>query len=289
MADQSFDNLSGHVWMNGEFVNWADAKVHVINHAMHYGSSVFEGNRVYNGNIFKLEEHTARLFKSAEILDMQIPYTQAQINQACIDTAKKQGLKNAYMRPLVWRGSEQMGINAQETKINVAIAVWEWPSYFSMEEKLKGITLTAAPYQRPAPETAPFRAKAAGLYMICTLSKHHAEAKGFNDALMLDYKGNIAESTGSNIFFVKDGELHTPDPYCFLDGITRQTVIDLATKAGIKVNVRTISPTELASFDACFLTGTAMEITPVRKIDDVEFEQSPITKQLLEAYIELHG
>ncbi len=289
MADLSYDNLPGYIWMNGEFVKWADAKVHVINHALHYASSVFEGNRAYNGKIFKLEEHTDRLFNSAEILDMEIPFTKEEINQACIDTLAKQGLKNAYMRPLVWRGSEQMGINAQNTKINVAIAAWDWPSYFSIEEKLKGITLTAAPYQRPAPETAPFRAKAAGLYMICTLSKHHAEAKGFNDALMLDYKGNVAESTGSNIFFVKDGELHTPDPYCFLNGITRQTVVELAQRAGIKVNVRTITPSELSSFDECFLTGTAMEVTPVSKIDENNYTPGKISKQLLEAYIAEHG
>ncbi len=289
MADLSYDNLSGHIWMNGEFIKWSDARVHVINHALHYASSVFEGNRVYNGKIFKLEEHTARLFNSANILDMKIPYTEDEINQACIDTVSKQGVKNAYMRPLVWRGSEQMGINAQQTKINVAIATWEWPSYFSLEDKLKGIRLTAAPYQRPAPNTAPFRAKAAGLYMICTLSKHHAEAKGFNDAIMLDYKGNIAESTGSNIFFVKDGELHTPNPYCFLDGITRQTVISLAQQAGIKVNVRTITPSELGSFSECFLTGTAIEICPVSQIDEHNYTPSTLSKQLILAYDKLHG
>lgn len=289
MENTSYDNLPGYIWMNGEFVKWSDAKVHVINHAMHYASSVFEGNRAYNGKIFKLEEHTTRLFKSADILDMKIPYTKAKINQACIDILAKQGHKSAYMRPIVWRGSEQMGISAQETKINVAIAVWDWPSYFSLEDTMKGIRLTAAKYQRPAPDTAPFRAKAAGLYMICTLSKHDAEAKGYNDALMLDYKGNVAESTGSNIFFVKDGELHTPDPYCFLNGITRQTVIKLAQDAGIKVNVRTITPSELGSFDECFLCGTAMEIMPVAQIDEHNYTPSSTTKQLIESYNKLHG
>ncbi|PCI85704.1 MAG: branched-chain amino acid aminotransferase [Hyphomicrobiales bacterium] len=289
MENTSYDNLPGYIWMNGEFIKWADAKVHVINHAMHYASSVFEGNRAYNGKVFKLEEHTARLFKSADILDMKIPYTKGEINQACKDILTKQNIKSAYMRPIVWRGSEQMGISAQDTKINVAIAVWDWPSYFSIEDKMKGIRLTAALYQRPAPDTAPFRAKAAGLYMICTLSKHAAEAKGFDDALMLDYQGNIAESTGSNIFFVKDGELHTPDPYCFLNGITRQTIIKLAEDAGIKVNVRTITPDELATFDECFLCGTAIEIMPVRQIDTHNYTPSTITKQLIEAYVELHG
>lgn len=289
MSELSYDNLPGYIWMNGEFVKWADAKVHVINHAMHYASSVFEGNRAYNGTVFKLKEHTERLFKSAEILDMEIPYSEAEINQACIDILAKQGLKDAYMRPIVWRGSEQMGISAQETKINVAIAVWEWPSYFSIDDKMKGIRLTAAAYQRPAPNTAPFRAKAAGLYMICTLSKHAAEAKGFDDALMLDYKGNVAESTGSNIFFVKDGELHTPDPYCFLNGITRQTIIGLAEAEGIKVNVRTITPAELGSFDECFLCGSAIEIMPVRQIDGHNYQPSSITRHIIEAYIEAHG
>ncbi|MBL1241196.1 MAG: branched-chain amino acid aminotransferase [OCS116 cluster bacterium] len=289
MENLSYDNLPGYIWMNGEFVKWADAKVHVINHAMHYASSVFEGNRAYNGKVFKLEEHTQRLFKSAEILDMKIPYTEAEINQACKDILKKQNIQSAYMRPIVWRGSEQMGISAQDTKINVAIAVWDWPSYFSIEDTMKGIRLTAAKYQRPAPDTAPFRAKAAGLYMICTLSKHDAEAKGYSDALMLDYKGNVAESTGSNIFFVKDGELHTPDPYCFLNGITRQTVIQLAEQAGIKVNVRTITPAELGDFDECFLCGTAMEIMPVKQIDAHNYKPAAITQQLIEAYVKLHG
>ncbi|MGL1919498.1 MAG: branched-chain amino acid aminotransferase [Hyphomicrobiales bacterium] len=289
MTNTSYDNLPGYIWMNGEFVKWADAKVHVINHAMHYASSVFEGNRAYNGEVFKLEEHTERLFKSAEILDMEIPFSQTEINQACKDILTKQCLKDAYMRPVVWRGSEQMGISAQETKINVAIAVWDWPSYFSIETQMKGIRLTAAPYQRPAPDTAPFRAKAAGLYMICTLSKHAAEAKGFDDALMLDYKGAVAESTGSNIFFIKDGELHTPDPYCFLNGITRQTVIQLAKDAGIKVNVRTIQPDELGDFEECFLCGTAMEIMPVAQIDEHNYKPSALTQQLIEAYVKLHG
>ncbi|MCJ8324459.1 MAG: branched-chain amino acid aminotransferase [Rhizobiales bacterium] len=289
MTNLTFDKLPGYIWMNGQFINWSDAKVHVINHAMHYASSVFEGNRAYNGKIFKLEQHTERLFKSAEILDMEIPHSVAEINQACVDILAKQGLKSAYLRPIVWRGSEQMGISAQNTTINVAIAVWEWPSYFSLADTMKGIRLTAAKYRRPAPDTAPFRAKAAGLYMICTLSKHAAEAKGYNDALMLDHQGNIAESTGSNIFFVKNGELHTPDPTSFLDGITRQTVIQLAQQAGIKVVVRDISPSELPSFDECFLCGTAMEIMPVAEIDEHRFTPAGITQQLIEAYIQLHG
>ena len=284
MAGAPYDQMSGHIWFNGEFVEWGQAQVHVLTHGLHYASSVFEGERAYEGKIFKLEEHTERLFFSAGEMGFKIPYTQDEINQACIDTLEKQGLKNAYVRPVAWRGSEMMGVSAQANKINVAIAVWDWPSYFEPEERLNGIRLDLAHYRRPDPATIPCFAKAAGLYMICTLSKHAAEEKGFADALMLDYRGHVAEATGANVFFSKNGALHTPKPDCFLDGITRRTVIDLAKARQIEVIERTIMPDEMADFEECFLTGTAAEVTPVSQIGEYSFTPGKISKALMEDY-----
>lgn len=284
MASVPFDQLEGHIWMNGEFIAWGDAKVHVLSHGLHYASSVFEGERAYNGEIFKLTEHTKRLHKSAEILGFAIPYTVQEIDDACKNLLTMQGFSDAYVRPIAWRGSEMMGISAQSNKINLAIAIWQWPSYFNPEQKLKGIRLDVAKYRRPDPATAPSHAKAAGLYMICTLSKHDAEAKGYADAMMLDWRGRVAEATGANIFFVKDGVIHTPEPDCFLNGITRQTVIDIARGRGIDVIERAIMPEELAGFEQCFLTGTAAEVTPVSEIGDDRFVVGDITQALMEDY-----
>lgn len=284
MAAPSFDNMNGKIWMDGEFRDWADAKVHVLTHAMHYASSVFEGQRAYKGKIFKLEEHTERLFASAEILGMNVPYTPAQINDACNELLEVQGLTDAYCRPVIWRGSEMMGVSAQKNTIHAAVAIWEWPSYFSPEARLKGLRLEISKWRRPSPETIPTQAKAAGLYMICTLSKHAAESNGFDDALMMDYRGQIAEATGANIFFVKDGELHTPTPDCFLDGITRRSVIALAKKRGINVIERAIMPEEMADFEQAFLTGTAAEVTPLAEIGPYNFTVGEITKSLMLDY-----
>lgn len=284
MASVPFDQLDGFIWMNGEFVKWADAKVHVLTHGLHYASSVFEGERAYGGEIFKLEEHTKRLHDSAEILGFTIPYSQEVINDACRELLRKQGFTDAYVRPLAWRGSESMGVAAQTNTINCAIAIWQWPSYFDPEQKLKGIRLDMAEYRRPDPRTAPSRAKAAGLYMICTLSKHAAEAKGYADALMLDWRGQVAEATGANVFFVKDGQLHTPLADCFLNGITRQTVIELAKRRGLTVNERAIMPEELSGFSECFLTGTAAEVTPVSEVGPYTFTPGDISKQLMNDY-----
>ncbi len=287
MAGLPFDQREGAIWMNGKFVPWEDANLHVLSHGLHYGSGVFEGERAYNGKIFKLEEHTDRLINSGKMLGFDIPYTADEINQACIDTLAEQGYTDAYVRPVAWRGSEMMAISAQETKINLAIAIWQWPSYFDPAEKLKGIRLDIAEWKRPDPATIPCFAKATGLYMICTLSKHAAEAKGYTDALMYDYRGHVSEATGANVFFVKDGELHTPTPDCFLDGITRQTVIDLAKERQIKVNVRTIMPDEMAGFEECFLTGTAAEVTPVSEIGPHSFTVGEISKTLMSDYEKL--
>jgi len=285
MASVPFDQLDGHIWMNGEFVKWADARIHVLTHGLHYASAVFEGERAYGGDIFKLTEHTQRLHDSAKILGFTIPYSVAEIDQACRDLLKMQGFADAYVRPIAWRGSEMMGVSAQNNRINCAIAIWQWPSYFDPEQRLKGIRLDVAEYRRPDPRTAPSKSKAAGLYMICTLSKHAAEAKGYADALMLDWRGRVAESTGANIFFVKDGALHTPTPDCFLDGITRRTVIDLAKRRGIAVNERTIMPEELASFEQAFLCGTAAEVTPVSEIGQWRFTVGDITRTLMDDYM----
>jgi branched-chain amino acid aminotransferase len=284
MAGVPYDQLSGHIWFNGEFVDWGDAKIHVLTHGLHYGSCVFEGERAYEGSIFKLREHTERLFYSAETLGMKMPFTVEEIDEACTATLEKQSLRDAYIRPVAWRGSEMMGVSAQNNRINVAIAVWEWPSYFAPEERLKGIRLDLSKWRRPDPQTAPSFAKAAGLYMICTLSKHAAEAKGYADAMMLDYRGLVAEATGANIFFIKDGVIHTPKPDCFLDGITRRTVIELAKRRGIDVIERAIKPEELSEFSECFLTGTAAEVTPVSEIADWRFTPGAVSKTLMDDY-----
>lgn len=284
MSTAPYDDRDGWIWMDGEMRPWRDCKVHVLTHAMHYGSAVFEGQRAYNGTIFKLKEHTERLFKSAEILGMKVPFTQQQINDACYEVMNKAGYKDCYFRPIIWRGSEMMGVAAQKNTIHAAIACWEWPSYFSPEARLRGLRLDIAQWRRPAPDTAPTAAKASGLYMICTLSKHAAEAKGYDDALMYDYRGQVAEATGANVFFVKDGKLHTPKPDCFLDGITRKSVIDLARRRGIEVVERAIMPDELEGFEQAFLTGTAAEVTPLSEIGPFRFEVGEITKSLMFDY-----
>jgi len=279
-----FDQRDGSLWYDGQLVPWKDAKTHVLTHGLHYGSCVFEGQRIYNGTIYKLKEHTERLFKSAQTLGMVIPFTEEQINQACIETCKVNGIVDGYLRPVAFRGSEMMAVSAQTTTIHVAIATWAWPSYYSAEEKLKGIRLDIAQYRRPAPDTAPVSAKAAGLYMICTVSKHAAEAKGYADALMFDYRGYIAEATSANVFFIKDGELHTPTPDCFLNGLTRQSVIRIAREHQIKVLERHILPEEMADFSECFLTGSAAEVTPVREIGPYTFKPAALTELLMNAY-----
>lgn len=280
----NFDNQDGNIWYNGALVPWRDSKLHVLSHGLHYASCVFEGERVYNGEVFKLREHTERLINSGNELGFEIPYSLDDLEQATRDTIASQGYADAYVRPVAWRGSEMMGVSAQETRINVAIAVWEWPSYFSPEARMRGIRLCTSKWRRPAPDTAPVHAKAAGLYMICTLSKHEAEAKGYDDALMLDYRGQIAESTGANIFLIQDGKIHTPTPDCFLDGITRRTVIGIAKKHGYEVIERRIMPEELADTSEIFVTGTAAEVTPVGEIDDYKFEVGTITRTLLADY-----
>jgi branched-chain amino acid aminotransferase len=285
MADViPFDQRSGSLWYDGKMVPWTDAKTHVLTHGLHYGSSVFEGERIYGGTIYKLKEHTARLFKSAEVLGMTIPFTQDQISAACIEAAQAQNIKDGYIRPVAFRGSEMMAVSAQTTKIHVAIAVWEWPSYFDPKEKLKGIRLDISDWKRPAPDTAPTQAKAAGLYMICTLSKHIAESKGYADAMMLDYRGYVAEATGANIFFVKEGSLHTPIADCFLNGITRQSVIAIAKAHQIPVIERHILPDELSQFSECFITGSAAEVTPVQEIGPYKFKPGKLTETLMNAY-----
>ena len=285
MADViPFDQRSVSLWYDGKLVPWTEAKTHVLSHGLHYGSCVFEGERIYGGTIYKLKDHTARLFKSAEVRGMKIPFTQDEINAACIEAAQAQNIKDGYVRPVAFRGSEMMAVSAQNTKIHVAIAVWEWPSYFDPKEKLKGIRLDIAEWKRPAPDTAPTQAKAAGLYMICTLSKHAAEAKGYADAMMLDYRGYVAEATGANMFFVKDGSVHTPIADCFLNGITRQSVIAIAKAHQIPVIERHIKQDELSQFSECFITGSAAEVTPVSEIGPYKFKPGKLTETLMNAY-----
>jgi len=285
MADViPFDQRDGSLWYDGKLIPWKDAKTHILTHGLHYGSSVFEGERIYNGKIYKLKEHTARLFFSAETLGMKIPFTQDEINQACIAAAEAQNIKDGYIRPVAFRGSEMMAVSAQNTKIHVAIACWPWPSYFSPEEKLKGIRLDFAKWRRPSAETEPVHAKAAGLYMICTLSKHEAESRGYADALMLDYRGYVAEATGANVFFVKDGSLYTPTPDCFLNGLTRQSVIAIAKEHQVPVIERHIKPEEMSEFSECFLTGSAAEVTPVSEIGTYRFKPGKLTEMLMNAY-----
>ena len=280
-----FDKRSGKIWFNGKLINWPDVKIHVLSHGLHYASCVFEGERVYDGKIFKLEEHTERLFHSASRMGFTIPYSQESLNKSCKEIVKIQKVKNGYVRPVAWRGSEMMAISAQKTKIHLAIAAWEWGSYFDPNLKLKGIKLNISKWRRPAPNTIPWDTKASGLYMICTLSKHEAEKQGFTDSLMLDYQDNIAEATGANVFFKnKEEELHTPIPDSFLDGITRRSIIELAKSKNIKVIERKIKPEEASEFVGCFLTGTAAEVTPVSQIDKYEFTVCNIIKDLSESY-----
>jgi len=283
-----YDKRSGKIWFNGKLVEWTDAKVHLLNHGLHYASCVFEGERVYDGEIFKLEDHTERLFHSAKRMGIDMPFNAKQINDASNEIIRIQKIKNGYVRPVVWRGSEMMAISAQKNKIHVAIAAWEWGSYFDPKLKLKGIKLQTSSWRRPNPNSVPWDTKAAGLYMICTLSKHEAESRGYSDALMLDHQGNIAEATGANIFFKdKNGSLHTPIPDSFLDGITRKCVIGIAKSKGIKIIERKIKPEEMSNFVGCFLTGTAAEITPVSKIDNFQFIVCELIKGLSESYINL--
>ena len=280
-----YDDRDGYIWMDGTFVPWRDTKVHVLTHGLHYASSVFEGERAYDGQIFKSRPHTERLHNSARILGFDIPFTADQIEDAKKEALAKSGLDSAYIRAIAWRGSEMMGVSAQQNTIHLAIAVWHWGDYFA--DKMKGIRLTHADWRRPAPDTAPCNAKAAGLYMICTMSKHAAEKAGYQDALMLDYRGQIAEATGANIFFVRDGAIHTPTPDCFLNGITRQTVIGLAKARQVEVVERAIFPDELPTFSECFITGTAAEVTPVSEIGDVKYTPGQITGSLVDDYDKL--
>ena len=280
-----YDKREGKIWYNNELVDWQDVKLHVLSHGLHYASCVFEGERVYEGDIFKLEEHTSRFFHSAKRMGFEIPYSENDINEASKKIVLKQSVKNGYVRPVAWRGSEMMAISAQQTKVHVAIATWEWGSYFDPKLKLEGIRLNISNWRRPAPNTIPWDTKASGLYMICTLSKHEAEKQGYTDSLMLDHEGNVAEATGANIFFKdKDGTLHTPTPDSFLDGITRRTVIEIAKAKNINVQERKISPNELSNFVGCFLTGTAAEVTPVSQIDKFHFKVCDTIIDLSESY-----
>jgi len=283
-----FDDRDGSIWFDGRMIDWRDAKLHVLSHGLHYASSVFEGERVYSGRIFKSREHTERLHKSAGILGFEIPYSVDEIEAAKLALVEKMGIVDGYVRPIAWRGSNMMGVSAQEAGVHLAIAIWEWPSYFDAEAKKKGIQLGISKWRRPSPQSAPTDSKAAGLYMICTLSKHEAEAEGLHDALMLDYRGQIAEATGANIFFVmEDGKIHTPTPDCFLDGITRRTVIGLAKKRGYEIVERAIMPEEMAKASECFLTGTAAEVTPVGKIGEYNFTPGEISANLDADYVAL--
>jgi|TARA_B110000879_G_scaffold211415_1_gene304061 branched-chain amino acid aminotransferase len=282
-----YDDRDGYIWMDGKMVPWRDANVHILTHAMHYASSVFEGERAYNGKIFKSREHSERLKRSAEMIDFEIPYTVEELCAAKAEVLAASGLTDAYVRPIAWRGAgDDMGVASQKNPVRVAIAVWEWGAYYG-DAKMKGAKLDISEWKRPSPETIPCHAKAAGLYMICTMSKHAAEAKGCSDAMMYDYRGYVAEATGANIFFVKDGEVHTPDPDCFLNGITRQTVIGMLRDRGITVHERHIMPEELAGFEQCWLTGTAAEVTPVGQIGEHTFEVGALTRDIAESYEKL--
>jgi branched-chain amino acid aminotransferase len=289
MADLvPYSDRDGFIWFNGKLVPWREASLHVLSHGLHYASAVFEGDRAYNGEIFKLTEHSQRLVDGAKVLDFEIPYSVEEIDAACRETIKANELVDCYVRPIAWRGSEMMGVSAQATKINLAIAAWDWGSYFPIEERLKGIRLAWAKYRRPDPATAPAKTKAAGLYMICTIEKHRAERNGYAEALMLDWRGRVAECTSGNIFFVKGTELHSPTPDCFLDGITRRTVMELAEKRGYSCIDRVIMPEELKDFDECFMVGTAAEVTPIKSIgDDLTFTPGEVCETLLNDYMDL--
>ncbi len=291
MPAPSFADHDGYIWFNGEMVPWRDANVHVLTHGLHYASSVFEGNRAYGGKIFKLREHSERLLNSARLMGFEIPYSVEEIDEACMEACRVNDIVDGYIRPVAWRGSEMMGVSAQSNTINLAVAAWQWPSYFSPELREKGISLKTSPWRRPSPESAPVHAKAAGLYMICTLSKHEAEKEGFQDALMHDYRGYVSEATGANIFmtFADDNTLHTPIPDCFLNGLTRQTIIELAKARGIEVVERIIKPEELANAQQVFLTGTAAEVTPVGRIDDNTYVVGDMVKTMMADYDALVG
>ena len=276
---KSFENRDGLIWLNGEFIEWKNAKAHIISQGLHYASAVFEGERAYNGKIFKSNEHTIRFFKSAEIIGMKLPYSEEEINLAKNELIKKMNLKDCYVRPIAWRGGNQMGLSTSNSDINVAIAVWDdWASYFKIEDRKAGLKLITSPWKRPSPDTAPCEAKASGPYVICTMSKEFAEKKGYHDALMLDYRGYVAEGTGANIFFVKGNDVHTPIPDCFLNGITRQTVIEMLRNDGLTVEEKYIQPNEISKYEEAFLTGTAAEITPIQSIDDIKFDTGEDSK-----------
>ncbi|MGD1036723.1 MAG: branched-chain amino acid aminotransferase [Roseiarcus sp.] len=284
MADPTFDDRDGWIWFDGRLTPWRAAQIHVLTHGLHYGGAVFEGERAYGGVIFKSTQHSERLKESARILDFEVPWSVTEIDAAKALALANNGFVDAYVRPIAWRGSEMMGVSAQHNKIHLAVAVWQWPSYFDPAQRMKGIRLDIADYRRPDPATAPARAKAAGLYMICTISKHRAERRGYADALMLDWQGRVAECTGANVFFVKDGVIHTPTPDCFLDGVTRQTVIELARRRGVEVVERRIMPEELSTLGECFITGTAAEVTPVREIGPYKFAPGALTAALIDDY-----
>ncbi len=284
MATPPFDQRDGVIWFNGVLTPWREAKLHVLSHGLHYASAVFEGERAYGGNIFKSRQHSERFRRSARLLDFEIPYSVDELDAAKDAVVKANGILDCYVRPIAWRGSEMMAVAAQNSTIHTAIAVWDWPSMFDVETKMKGIRLDIAEYRRPDPQTEPSLAKAAGLYMICTISKHRAERRGYADALMYDWLGRVAECTGANVFFVKDGALHTPIADCFLDGITRQTVIELAKRRGVDVIERRIMPEELASFSECFICGTGAEVTPVSEAGPWRFEPGALSRQLIEDY-----
>lgn len=286
---QDFGDLEGSIWLDGDLVPWTEARLHVLSHGIHYASAVFEGERAYGGRVFEEDQHTDRLFHSASVLGMDIPYAPGDIRAARRRVLEVNGLRDAYVRPVVWRGSEMMGISAQRNTIHVAVAAWQWPSYFSPEARLKGIRLAHARWRRPSPETAPVNTKAAGLYMTCTLSKHAAEAEGFDDALMLDHRGRVAETTGANVFFVRDGVIRTPVPDCFLDGITRRTAIAIAKAQGVSVVEEVVMPEDLETAEEVFVTGTAAEITPVGQIGDVHYQPGPICRMMIEEYGKLTG
>jgi len=285
MIEKAYHDRDGQIWIDGEFVDWRESKVHVLTHSLHYGSAVFEGNRAYEGQVFRLEDHTQRLIKSANYMGYEIPYTADQINAACKETLAKSGLGDAYMRPFAWRGSDMMGVASKNNRIHLGVACWHWGNYF--EDKMKGIRLCIADWKRPAPDTIPCKSKGAGLYMICTLSKDAAQAKGYDDALMYDYKGRVAECTGAHIFLIRGNELHTPTNDILLEGITHDSVVKLAEKRGYKVFKRDIYPAELDHFDECFVVGTAAEVTPVREIQGIKYTPGEVCHALASDYDQL--